>query len=253
MAKQRRFVETKKVNWLVLLGISIAVMIFYSISWAQEIYECITSDNTLVYTNEKPKPGSGLTLIAIRSINSTGFTKRSHYTKIPLNNIAYNKNELELYAKQKAIEYGIDPSLVIAVIKAESNWMVNAVSPKGAMGLMQLMPQTAISLGVSNPFNPYQNIDAGIRYLKKLIDKFDGNTMLAVAAYNAGPGAVENYNGIPPYAETINYVKNIFGENPAVYPSIQTEVKRTYIAYDKNLNLKKIVYNNGTVFYTNAK
>ncbi|MEM3829625.1 MAG: transglycosylase SLT domain-containing protein [Conexivisphaerales archaeon] len=250
--------ETKKIVLLIILSYMV-LTIFYKQAIAQEIYECITNNNTLVYTNEPPKPGSGLTLIAIRSTSNASFIKKSYYSnysKTPSNNvdITYNKNELELYARQKAIEYGIEPNLVIAVIKAESNWMVNAVSPKGAMGLMQLMPQTAISLGVSNPFNPYQNIDAGIKYLKNLIEKFKGNTTLAIAAYNAGPNAVEGYGGVPPYTETIDYVKKVLGGNEGEFFLNKTKiVKRVYIAYDKNLNLKKIVYNNGEIFYTNAK
>lgn len=104
-----------------------------------------------------------------------------------------------------AERYAVDPLLVHSVIQVESAYNKYAVSPKGAMGMMQLMPATARSLGVKNPFDPRENIEAGVRYLKQLQDTF-GDLRYALAAYNAGPGAVSKYKTIPPYAETQNYV-----------------------------------------------
>ncbi len=104
--------------------------------------------------------------------------------------------------------HGVDPMLVRALIQVESGYRPRAKSRKGAMGLMQLMPQTAREYNVRNPFDPKSNIEAGIKHLKTLIDKF-GVTELALAAYNAGPGAVEKFNGIPPYRETRKYVSRI--------------------------------------------
>ena len=117
--------------------------------------------------------------------------------------------EIDSAIEQSASKHGVDANLVRALIKVESNFNPNAVSNKGAMGLMQLMPRTARGLSVSNPFDPQQNVDAGVRHLKQLLNNFGGDVRLSLAAYNAGEGAVKRNRGVPRYAETQNYVKRI--------------------------------------------
>ncbi|MBI5580642.1 MAG: lytic transglycosylase domain-containing protein [Deltaproteobacteria bacterium] len=117
--------------------------------------------------------------------------------------------EIERSIQKAAVRYNLSPDLIRGVIRAESNFQAQAVSSAGAQGLMQLMPETAGELGVTRPFDIQQNIDGGSRYLRQMLDRFGGNLKLALAAYNAGPGAVEKYEGRVPYAETQEYVKRV--------------------------------------------
>lgn len=121
-------------------------------------------------------------------------------------------NTLDSIFKKAASTYGIPEKILKAVAKTESDFQVTAVSKAGAMGIMQLMPATAKELGVSDPFNPEQNIMGGAKLLASNLKEFGGDLKLALAAYNAGSGAVRKYDGIPPYEETQNYVKKIMGD-----------------------------------------
>jgi soluble lytic murein transglycosylase-like protein len=122
---------------------------------------------------------------------------------------ATTAGDIDSAIEQAAARHNVDPNLVRAVVKVESNFNPNAVSRKGAMGLMQLMPSTAKQLKVKNPFDPTQNVDAGVRHLKQLLDSYGGDVKLTLAAYNAGAGAVARSSGVPHYAETQNYVRRI--------------------------------------------
>jgi soluble lytic murein transglycosylase-like protein len=117
--------------------------------------------------------------------------------------------KIKNWVTEASAKYGVDEKLVNALIKQESGFNPAAKSSVGAMGLMQLMPSTAKGLGVSNPMDPQQNIEGGVKYISKLLKRYDNNVELALAAYNAGPGAVDKYDGVPPYEETQNYVKSI--------------------------------------------
>jgi soluble lytic murein transglycosylase-like protein len=120
-----------------------------------------------------------------------------------------SQEEIDSSIVMAAARHNVDPNLVRAVVKVESNFNSNAVSRKGAMGLMQLMPSTARSLNVKNPFDPDQNVDAGVRHLKQLLENYGGDVDLTLAAYNAGSGAVRRSAGVPRFAETQNYVRRI--------------------------------------------
>jgi soluble lytic murein transglycosylase len=130
---------------------------------------------------------------------------------------------------QASRRFGVDPTLIKAVIKAESGFDQHAVSRKGAQGLMQLMPPTADALKVENPFDPEENIFGGTRYLSQLLKRFNNNTVLALAAYNAGPEAVETHKGVPPYAETRTFIKRVLAYyrsyNSAKKPGRSVKVK----------------------------
>jgi soluble lytic murein transglycosylase-like protein len=140
--------------------------------------------------------------------------------------------QIDRYINEAAARHHVDPNLVRALVKVESNFNPHAVSSKGAMGLMQLMPATARMYAVRNPFDAAQNVDAGVRHLKGLLDNFKGDVRLSLAAYNAGEGAVQRNGGIPPYTETRNYVKritNLMGGDSAMHitsASLPIEVRR---------------------------
>src|ERR1035437_9507080 len=158
----------------------------------------------------KPVPTSGAVIRAARSAASEVNTcldgrAQTHQTL----NRAFAQQDLDAAIERAAARHNVDPSLVRSVVKVESNFNPNAVSRKGAMGLMQLMPSTARSLNVSNPFDPQQNVDAGVRHLRKLLDSYGGDVRLSLAAYNAGSGAVARSAGVPHFRETQNYVRRI--------------------------------------------
>lgn len=207
-----------------------------------------TTDNTghKVYTNDELAPAPKKTVRSQQSLSQQGQSQQNNlvfwstterrWKPVPHANVQAAKSaaaEVDQYLEKPSVEpyavtrsgftqqqvdaaidkaatrHNVDPNLVRALVKVESNFNPNAVSRKGAMGLMQLMPQTARQLKVSNPFNPEENVDAGVRHLKRLLDNYGGNVQLSLAAYNAGSGAVARSSGIPHYAETRNYVKRI--------------------------------------------
>jgi soluble lytic murein transglycosylase-like protein len=156
------------------------------------------------------RDANGILTLSDRPQNARAQAVTVPVGSLPL--VARLNPQFEPLIRQYASLQGVRPDLVRAVIQVESAFNPRAVSPKGAMGLMQLMPATAKEFGVIDPFNPTENIRAGVHYLRRLLDRYNDDEQLALAAYNAGPGAVQKYgNTVPPYKETRNYVEKIAG------------------------------------------
>lgn len=201
---------------------------------AAQIYTWRDGNGTLVLSATKPKDGVAVKTYAVTS-NTTGTAGFGVTRPISRKSAAFDS-----LIDDHASRHGISADLVRAVIQAESAFNPMARSPKGAMGLMQLMPATAAELGVQNPYDADENIGGGVAYLKSLLVRYDGNEELALAAYNAGPGAVEKYGAIPPYRETRNYVARIRGTTAAaasapsparVYETVEIVDGRPVIRY----------------------
>jgi soluble lytic murein transglycosylase-like protein len=185
-----KYEQTK--TFLILLAGILALGLFSPPLSSAEIYKYVDGDGVLHLTNV-PNGKHNLVLEEERV--------RFHLDS--------NFEKYDPVIQDAAERYSVDYALVKAVIKAESNFDPVAISRAGARGLMQLMPGTADALRIDNPFHPEDNIDGGVRYLRYLLDLFEGNLHLALAAYNAGEGAVFRYNGIPPYRETLSYIRRV--------------------------------------------
>lgn len=179
--------------------------------------------------------------ICITNIPSPGYIRK---VGKPEKEIAWKSTpgkfqHLEDYIESIASQYSVSPSLIKAVIQVESAYNPSAVSPKGAKGLMQLLDTTASEFGVNNIFDPYENIKGGTKYLRYLLDIFDEDLSLALAAYNAGSETVLRYGGIPPYPETISYVKNIINllESPGkIKKSVKAQTRKSSISVQMDSN-----------------
>ena len=168
---------------------------------SESIY-VVKSVRSILITNKQPSASAGRVL-ANYEVKPHARVWLSNHAPCPI------RSKYERLIAREAEAQGLDPALVKAVVHAESAFNACARSPRGAIGLMQLMPVTARELGVRNPYEPAQNIRGGVTYLAQLLDRFDGNVALSLAAYNAGPGAVVQHGGIPPYSQTQAYVSRV--------------------------------------------
>ncbi|MGC2764884.1 MAG: lytic transglycosylase domain-containing protein [Candidatus Acidiferrum sp.] len=159
--------------------------------------------------------------------------------------VSIDRDGVEKLVREAAERHRVDPALVRAVIETESNWNPSAVSRKGALGLMQLIPTTAQRFGVNDAFSPKQNVDAGVKYLKTLLERYNGNLDLALAAYNAGEGAVDRAHGVPAFRETRNYVQRV---QEAYYRPGSGRLEN---AYTRTNPIHRVVDPNGRIIFTN--
>ena len=188
----------------------------------QTIYQFKDNNGTTLLTNKKKAEYSHLKVVKatyypdsnIHSYSNWGSSEAS-----VLPSYSRNKNAFDQLIRQAAQQHGISEGLIKAVMHTESGFNINARSPVGAQGLMQLMPATARRFNVSNAYDPQQNILGGAKYLSWLLKRFNGNTQLAVAAYNAGEGNVDKYGGVPPFRETQDYVRRVTSRYQNLYSS----------------------------------
>jgi membrane-bound lytic murein transglycosylase MltF len=171
---------------------------------AADIYHFTDSDGVIHYTNVQPVGGAWRRMYRTddRSDHPPTFTAERQADPGRL-------QRFDVHIKEAAQLYQLPEPFIRAIVMVESNFFPDAISEDGAMGLMQLMPGTAINMGVQNAFDPRQNVLGGTRYLRVLANRFNGDLVLTVAAYNAGESAVDKYRGVPPYAETRRYVRNV--------------------------------------------
>jgi len=196
-----------------LLTLLLACLFLPAIAWAG-LFTYVDKHGVRHYTNvpadTRARPLKLKKIITAKLPNRPRSTIRySRLTRLQKRAIAVNKAAIERHILRAASESRLDPLLIKAIIRTESNFDQFAVSAKGAQGLMQLMPETARDLQVHNPFDAYQNIAGGARYLRTLLDTFAGDIRLSLAAYNAGPGSVARHGGIPNFPETMAYVRKV--------------------------------------------
>ena len=232
---------------------SVAILLGSLALWAiparGQIVSYTDASGKRVFVNAEP-PAVRPSRVPLLNTVPTGFTPRAAQPSFvtPTEMSAYdraNREKITEMIREVSDRYRVDPALVRAVIQTESNWNSNAVSRVGAQGLMQLVPGTAQQLGVSNAFDPKQNLDGGVRYLHSLLERYNGDLDKALAAYNAGPGAVDRAGGIPRYRETRNYVQKV---TDSYYRPGSNRLPR---AFEQERSIYRTVQSDGRVVFTN--
>ncbi|KAF0183655.1 MAG: lytic transglycosylase [Nitrospirae bacterium] len=259
-------IRLNQMKIVLFISILLSIFAFTAGGASADVYRSVAPDGSVVYTNTpfkntdrvmyrenkkfiqpEPEKNSADKKPAQPSGKTTESTEPKAATQkdsLKRESVSTRKNAYANIVEEKAKKHDVDPKLVKSVIRAESNWNSSAVSPKGAMGLMQLMPQTAHLMGVGNAFDPEENIEGGVKYLRYLLGRFNGNLTLALAAYNAGPKAVERKGGVPGIPETVNYVQKIMGDYTGVAPL-------AYIPLSSQTRIHKVALEDGTILYTN--
>lgn len=216
--------ESKKTCCLSPVAMAMVVFLVVPAGMRAEVYKSTGANGVVTYSNRSSR---GATRVKATSYIWTYTPRYAH--SIP----SGKRKEYAAIAERIAVKHGVDPDLVKAVIAVESGYDPNAVSPKGAQGLMQLMPGTARRFDVDDPFHPEQNIEGGVKYLRFLNDMFGGNTIFVLASYNAGENLVNRIKAIPPYQETQDYVRKVLSikdnREPDLTPQLARKTLYSYV------------------------
>lgn len=223
---------------MVFFWVILGLLLSGSIPAEADIYKYVDEEGVIFYTDSPMGKKAGL-LVKKENVVTAAIPKTT------LQQLNPNYHSI---ISEKASKYDIDPQLIKAVIKTESNGNPVAISKKGAIGLMQLMPYTANELRVANPFDPEENIEGGIRYLRYLLERFNGDLTLALAAYNAGPKSVEKFGTVPPFTETRQYVKKVL----SMYNGKPTHKLASTPRIKGPEPIYRIELADGTVLFTNS-
>ena len=230
-------------------GILLGMMILCTVPARAQIVSYLDSSGKRVFINADPAPAVRQAKASVAGATAGTASRATQISSIspPAVSAAAlaNREKVEVMIREVSTRYRVDPALVRAVIETESNWNSTAVSSKGALGLMQLVPGTARQLGVNNAFDPRQNLDGGVRYLHTLLERYNGDLDKALAAYNAGPGAVDRAGGVPRYRETRAYVQKVTDSY------FRPGSDRLPHAYDAPRPIYRMVDEDGRVVFTN--
>jgi len=234
------------------VAIFVGMLVLWAVPARGQIVSYKDADGKRVFINSNP---AGYSVRPAKITVPKGFTLLGNASRTTQSSSAVspemsaaeqtNRAKIEEMIREVSARYRVDPALVRAVIQTESNWNTSAVSSKGALGLMQLVPGTAQQLGVNNAFDPQQNLDGGVRYLHSLLERYNGDLDKALAAYNAGPGAVDRAGGIPRYRETREYVHKV---TDSYFRPGSDRMPR---AFDEQRPIYRTVQADGRVVFTN--